>query len=69
MQQVFFQKVVFGPPPRGEAMYDSVPELDLEIRRSGDGHPDPYIRGSPVSKKFLSVWSKNKQGVVGGWPL
>jgi len=32
MQQVFFQKVVFGPPLKGEAMYDSVPDPDLEIR-------------------------------------
>ena len=31
MQQSFFQKVVFEPPLRGEAMYDSVLDPDPEI--------------------------------------
>ena len=39
----------------------------------GGGHPDPEIRGDPVSKKFFSVlrasvWSRNKRGGEGAGP-
>lgn len=33
MQQIFFQKVVFGPPLRGIAIYD------LKIKGGGGGDP------------------------------
>ena len=41
-------------------------------RRGGGSHPDPQIRGGPVSKRILfvlqaSFWSKNKKG-GGGSP-
>ena len=41
----------------------------------GRGHPDPEIRGGPVSKIFFSahrasIWSKNKrEGSGSPWPL
>ena len=45
----------------------AVADPDLQIRGwgRGDSHPDPDIRGRPVSKKIFSTlpasfWSKNK---------
>ena len=57
-------------PPLVLSLHSTVADLDLQIRGGGRGagHPDPEIRGGPVSKKIFfsvlraSVWSKNKGG-------
>ena len=51
----------------GQDYTHSVVDLDLQIRGGGGGHPDPEIRGGPVSKKIFSAlrassWSRNKGG-------
>ena len=35
-----------------------VADPDLQIRRGGGGHPDPEIRGSPVSKNFFRPFGR-----------
>ena len=48
MRQIFFQKVVFGPPLRGEAMYD------LKIRGAGD--PSPGSATEILAHKNYGLW-------------